>query len=61
MKCCMCGMPYEPQDRVVKYFSFFDNEIFEVKTTDHIDIEGMSKLYSCCCFRDCKHEKEQAL
>lgn len=51
MKCCVCGLPYEPGDRTINYFSFFDNETFEIKTTDHIDIEGRTAALCPNCTR----------
>ena len=51
MKCCICGMPYEEHDRVIRYFSMVDTESFEIKTIDRLNIQGRTTSLCPNCMK----------
>ena len=44
-------MPYDPHERVIKYFTFFDKDSMELRTADHIDIQGKTAALCPSCTR----------
>lgn len=49
MKCCICGMPYNPQNRVTNYFSYMDFDLMKIETVHKITVRGNTLALCANC------------
>ena len=51
LTCCICGNLYDESKRPIHYFQYLDLEKFEIKTQDHIDINGRTLALCPTCMK----------